>query len=538
MTSGPPPVLRDVSAPDGARDEGPGSGAPSLTLVVPLYNEEERVAQSAPELLRFMGRFPVGSELIFVDDGSTDATVAAVEAAVATTDDDVAVRVLRRPHRGKGAAVGAGLGAAQAEYAGFCDVDLSTSLDQLEEVLRAARMGPVLAIGSRDVVGSTLVKRQSALRETLGRAYNRAVQLLLVPGISDTQCGTKVARTDLWRAILPHCTEEGFAWDVEAIAVARRLGIVVQEVAVRWHHDDRSRVRVGRDGLKMVAALGRIKRTVKDLSLAAADGAVPAPSVFDEAQASTLLESDSAHWWFRSKAAFVATALRRHGGRQSHRRLVDVGAGAGGVTAMLGLPPSHLVSLDGSEVLCREARQRHALLSAVAMGEAIPLRDGSAGVVSLLDVIEHLDHPHDTLAEAWRVLDPSGLLVVNVPAHQWLWSSADVYLGHRRRYTRRLLRQHLEASGFRVVWMSHVFSWLVLPVWMTRKSKADGGPQLGLDRAGALVDSAALVLTTLERLLIRWCTLPLGTSILCVAAKDGATDEGPATERAFSAPTT
>lgn len=492
------------------------SGRASFSLTVPLFNEEERVAERGPEILEFMATFPPGSELIFVDDGSTDTTATTVEKVMASWPD-VSARLLRRPHRGKGAAVAAGLADARADYAGFCDVDLSTSLDQMEEVYSAAVMSPVLAIGSRDVVGSRLVRRQSPLRQFLGRAFNRAVQLIVVPGISDTQCGTKAARTDLWRQILPHCAEEGFAWDVEAVAVARRLGIVVQEVAVEWRHDDRSRVRVGRDGARMLVALGRIRGNARSVALVVKPAA---SSVFDPGQASTLIESDTNHWWFRSKAAFVASAIRRHSpAGVPVGRLLDVGAGAGGVTTILGLPPRRLISLDGSAVLCREARDRHALLTAVGMGEAIPLRDRAAGIVSLLDVIEHLDRPEDTLDEARRVLDDDGLLIVNVPAHQWLWSSADVYLGHRRRYSRPLLRAQLAASGFRVVWMSHVFSWLVLPVWAARRFETDTKRQLGLEQAGSVVDGAALVLTKVENALVRWCNLPLGTSILCVAKK-------------------
>jgi dolichyl-phosphate beta-glucosyltransferase len=495
-----------------------GGSAASLTLVVPLFNEEERVSERGPELAAFVARLAPGSELVFVDDGSTDATVEAVE-KVLSAWPDLRGRLLRRPHEGKGGAVMEGLRDARADYAGFCDVDLSTGLEQLEQLLEAATMTRVLAIGSRDVVGSRLIRRQSAVREILGRGYNRAVQLTLAPGISDTQCGAKIASTKVWRELIPHCREKGFAWDVELIAVARRRGIVVREIGVEWRHDDRSRVRVARDGAAMLLALARIWRNARHVPVAG-PSAPTSVSVFNDAQASTLIESDTDHWWFRSKAALVASALRRHAAHCADRRLVDVGAGAGGTTTLLGLPPRQLISIDGSEVLCRQARRRHALLTAVAMAEAIPLRDGAAGMVTLLDVIEHLDRPEDVLREVRRVLASDGRLVVNVPAHSWLWSSADVYLGHRRRYTRRLLRQQLQDSGFRIVWLSHVFSWLVLPVWLARRLQSDAQRQLGLDRAGALIDAAALVLTRLERTLVRWCPLPLGTSILCVAAKE------------------
>ncbi|HUQ39484.1 MAG TPA: glycosyltransferase [Acidimicrobiales bacterium] len=488
----------------------------SLSLVVPVYNEQERVSETANQLLDFVRRWGPGSELLYVDDGSTDRSVAVIEATLAA-HHDVTARVIRRPHAGKGAAVRAGLDQGTGELRAFCDVDLSTPLDQLEEVINAATMSPVLAIGSRDAATSNVVRAQSRVREAMGKSYNRVVQLVLAPGIVDTQCGAKAARADVWKSILPWCEEDGFAWDVEAVAIARRLGFVVREVAIEWHHDDRSRVRVGQDGMRMLWALPRIMRRLR--SVPASERVDPGASgVFDAAQAATLLESDDQHWWFRAKGTLVATALRRnmsHSHRQGH--LVDIGAGAGGVSATLGWKPDRLVSIDGAHILCRQARDRHALLATTGLVDALPLRAGGVSVATLLDVLEHLEQPGLALEEARRVLATDGLLVVNVPAHQWLWSGADELLGHVRRYTRPMLRAQLEAAGFEVRWMSHVFSWLVLPVWVTRRFESDATRQLGLHTGSTALSVLAAVLTRLERLVLRVTKLPIGSSILCVA---------------------
>ncbi|MEA2686333.1 MAG: hypothetical protein QOE93_1528, partial [Actinomycetota bacterium] len=158
-------------------------GRPGLSLVVPVFNEETRVAESGDELVRFVAGCGPGSELIFVDDGSTDGTAAVVEelaARSARLAAAVAVRLVRRPHRGKGAAVRAGLETAGAEYAGFTDVDLSTPIDQLDAVFTAAVMGSVIAIGSRDVPASRLLRPQRRSRELLGKSYNRLAQLTVV----------------------------------------------------------------------------------------------------------------------------------------------------------------------------------------------------------------------------------------------------------------------------------------------------------------------------------------------------------------------
>ena len=490
---------------------------PSFTLVVPMYNEEERFAERADELADYIEEFPPGSRLVLVDDGSDDRTVAAVESFMARRPT-APVTLLRRTHEGKGAAVRAGLETATGDYAGFCDVDLSTPLDQLDVILRAAVMSRVLAIGSRDVMASRLVRPQSRFRESLGKAYNRLVQLSLTPGISDTQCGAKVASTIVWKAVLPHCRQVGFAWDVEAITVARRLGIVVREVAIAWSHDDRTRVRLGRDGAAMVAAVPTIMRDTRRVP--EEERFEPeAGGVFDEQLASTLIESDTDHWWFRSKGAIVGHVLRRQLRLAEPPLLVDVGAGAGGVTAMLGWPPDDVVAVDGSEVLAATARDRHALPAAVGEIGHLPLPPGRVGVIAMLDVIEHLDDPDAALRDAWGALHAGGLLVITVPAHQWLWSGADELLGHVRRYTRPLLRGQLAAAGFEPVLLSHIFSWLVPPVWLQRRLATSAHQQLGLDQRSALLDRVALVLTRLEQAVVRRVSLPLGTSILCVARK-------------------
>lgn len=489
------------------------SGGSGLSLVVPLFNEETRVAESGGALVGFVSRCGPGSELIFVDDGSTDGTTEVVEGLVHAAS--VTVRLVRRPHRGKGAAVRAGLAEARADYAGFTDVDLSTPLDQLETVLKAAIMAPALAIGSRDVATSLVLRPQRWWRELLGKSYNRLVQLVAVPGVADTQCGAKMAQTAIWKAILPWCEEEGFAWDVEALAVARRLDIPVREVAIEWHNDERSRVRIGRDGADMVAALPRIWRRTRQ---------VPSPrgtaGVFADSQASTLMEADSDHWWFRSKASLASSLLRRYlsaGDRDA--RLIDVGAGAGGVTAALGWRSDRVWAVDGSELLCRSGRDRHALFTIVALADRLPVGDGTVSVVTALDVIEHFERPELILEEAHRVLADDGLLLVNVPAHQWLWSGADELLGHVRRYTRPLLREQVEDAGFEVLWMSHIFSWLVAPVWVQRRMTGDARRQLGLEATSPFIDRTAMVLTSVERSIVRRLPLPFGTSILAVMAK-------------------
>jgi dolichyl-phosphate beta-glucosyltransferase len=500
-----------------------------LGVVVPVFDEAARLVDYGKRLIDFVQRLPAGSELVFVDDGSTDGTPEQIEELLADVPGAPA-RLLRRPHRGKGAAVAAGLAALDTPLRGFCDLDLSTPLDDLERIAAAAGRSGGLAIGSRDLTTSTLVQAEGPVREALGRVYNRLLQATVTPGVVDTQCGAKVAPAAVWEAVLAHCEVAGFAWDAEVVAVAQSLGIEVVQVPVEWRHDDRSKINVGRDGLAMVVATPRIWRSSHRAAAEVARVGVPARAadrepaagerteVFDDENAALLGGADRTHWWFRSKAALVATALRRTAGDCQERGwLVDLGGGAGGVTAMLGWPPDRLAVLEGNAALAAQARRVHGLTAVRTSVHEVPLAAGSAEVVCLLDVIEHLHEPRRALREVARMLAPDGRLVVTVPAHQWLWSAADEALGHVRRYTRRALRADLVASGFEPELMTHVFSWLVPPVWLKRKLASGGDAELGLDQTSPLIDTAAMALTLGERMALGRASLPFGTSVLSVA---------------------
>lgn len=492
-----------------------------LGLVVPVFNETARLAEYVPELVTYIGK-KNGSELIFVDDGSSDGTPEMLEDLL--TGATARARLLRRPHLGKGAAITAGLTESRSELRAFCDLDLSTPLTDLDRLVEVALRAEVLAIGSRDLSGSVLVQPESRVRESLGRLYNRLVQATVTPGVVDTQCGAKAARAEVWRRLLPMCQQTGFAWDAELVAVALSLGIAVQEIAIAWSHDPRSQVKVLRDGLAMVRETPRIwhsARQAHQLRLSQEDrraAAAERAEVFDHASAAQMLAVDRTHWWFRSKAAYVATALARtHGPPQDGGWLADVGGGSGAVSAMVGWPTDRLLVVEGNPQLVSSARQHLGLTAVRGSVGRLPVPDASIDVVTLLDVIEHLEDPGDALLEARRVLEPQGRLVVNVPAHGWLWSEADNALGHKRRYTKAMMRSTVREAGFEVELLTHVFSWLVPPVWFVRRLARPSQAELGLDRRSWPVTIASLALTAVERAAIGRVSLPFGTSVLCVA---------------------
>lgn len=204
-----------------------------LQIVIPAYNEEDRLPRTLRELRRFVRehRARLGVvEVIVVDNGSSDAT-----ASLARDADHASlpVRVIACPVQGKGAAVAAGIAATDADVVAFMDADGATHLDALLTSLTALALGHDVAIGSRAAFGSDTAARHSRLRESGARRY-RSLTARIVPGISDTQCGFKVMRGDLARATFAELRTTGFSFDVELLARLQRRGARIAELAVQW----------------------------------------------------------------------------------------------------------------------------------------------------------------------------------------------------------------------------------------------------------------------------------------------------------------
>lgn len=230
----------------------------SLTIVMPAYNEEARLPATLVAVQAWMDTCDFDVELLVVNDGSRDRTSEVVSSAHA---GDPRIRLLEMPqNRGKGAAVRAGVLASSKDWVLISDADLSTPIEEAERLAAAAVARLVaVAIGSRDVEDSDIVHHQPWYREAMGRTFNRVVQTLAVPGIRDTQCGFKLLRADAAKAVFERATVDGFAFDVELLVLARKLGYEIAEVGVRWRNDERSTVDPIRDSARMFVDVVRIR---------------------------------------------------------------------------------------------------------------------------------------------------------------------------------------------------------------------------------------------------------------------------------------
>ena len=240
----------------------------SVSVIIPAYNEAVRLPATLTATAEYFATRGEAFEILVIDDGSTDET-AAVVSKFAENHPTLDVQCLSYGgNRGKGYAVRYGMLRASGERRVFCDADLATPAEEYEVVLAAmdARNAPV-GIGSRPLRNSNLLVHQPWYREHMGRSFNAAVQLLAVPGISDTQCGFKIFTADAAKAVFSRCRIDSFAFDSEALFIARRLGYGIAEVPIRWSHKDGSKVSMVRDGLKMLADLSRIRWMHRQLKL-------------------------------------------------------------------------------------------------------------------------------------------------------------------------------------------------------------------------------------------------------------------------------
>jgi dolichyl-phosphate beta-glucosyltransferase len=227
----------------------------SVSIVIPAYNEERRLGATLLAVTAFLRLQPWQWEVRVVDDGSADGTVA-VAKGLATSEPRIVVQC--EPHRGKGGAVKAGLTAARGNFRFICDADLSMPIEELVRFLPPRAESFDVAIGSREGMRARRVG-EPMYRHLLGRLFNRGVQWLVLPGIEDSQCGFKMFTADAVRAIFPRVTVDGWAFDVEVLAVARAQQLRVIEVPIEWHYRAESRLSMLRDGWEMLKELVRIR---------------------------------------------------------------------------------------------------------------------------------------------------------------------------------------------------------------------------------------------------------------------------------------
>jgi dolichyl-phosphate beta-glucosyltransferase len=246
----------------------------TLDIVVPAYNEAERLPATLRALRTALAELPVSAIVTVVDNASDDGTA---ELVLAEPAGPVPVRLVRCETRGKGHAVRAGVAATTARYVGFCDADLATGLDGLPRILDMLRSGADVVVGSRALSDSIVQARHSFAREW-GAALFRLAVRQTVGSVQDTQCGFKFFDGGLARRVFAEVVCGGFAFDVEVLARAQQYGARVVETPVTWVDVPGSTFSPLRDGWRSfveVASIGR--RLRREARIAGQSAWRPAP---------------------------------------------------------------------------------------------------------------------------------------------------------------------------------------------------------------------------------------------------------------------
>ncbi len=228
---------------------------PFLSIIIPAHNEERRLPQTLEQVARFVNGQSFQTEVLVVENASSDHTLGIAREAAAQYDF---LHILHDERPGKGRAVQKGMLNAQGRYRFFADADFSMPVDEISRFIPPAHDVPI-AIASREAHGAVRYDEPS-YRHFTGRVFNTLIRALVLPGLDDTQCGFKMFRADVVEELFRRQTLMGWSFDVELLYIARQRGYTILEMGVPWYFNPESKVNVLRDSWRMFFDLLAIRR--------------------------------------------------------------------------------------------------------------------------------------------------------------------------------------------------------------------------------------------------------------------------------------
>ena len=228
-----------------------------LSIIIPALNEGHRLPKTLDSIIGFLNRQAYDSEIVIIDNASTDDTF---QVAKSFSDKFENLKVISEQKRGKGFAVQTGMLTAKGDYCFMCDSDLSMPIEELPKFLPPLCTADI-AIGSREAKGAVRIN-EPWQRHLIGRVFNILIKLLVLPGISDTQCGFKCFTRKVVINIFTKQRIGGWAFDVELLFLAKRAGFTLKEIPINWYYMTESKVKPIRDSVRMLRELLVIRRNV------------------------------------------------------------------------------------------------------------------------------------------------------------------------------------------------------------------------------------------------------------------------------------
>jgi dolichyl-phosphate beta-glucosyltransferase len=222
--------------------------SPFLSIIIPAHNEETRLPHTLEQALAFLKTQAYDFEILVIENGSSDRTF---EIAAEFARTHPSLRVIRETLPGKGRAVRRGMLEARGQYRFMCDADLSMSIEQANHFIPPALENVDIAIASREARGAVRVD-EPLYRHLGGRVINFAIRLLILPGLQDTQCGFKCFTASAAEQVFSRQRLTGWSFDIEMLFIARRRGLSVREIPIRWRFDPETKLSAVQDALRMV----------------------------------------------------------------------------------------------------------------------------------------------------------------------------------------------------------------------------------------------------------------------------------------------
>lgn len=228
-----------------------------LSIIIPAYNEEKRIVKTTECIISYLNSREYKSEIILVDDGSTDRTTLFIERIDTGT---VNLRILKNnKNMGKGFSIKKGVSESKGEFILFSDADLSTPIEEIENFLPYLHNGFDVVIGSRGLKESNIQIHQAWYRERMGKIFGSLVRFMVLPGIADSQCGFKCFTKSSAKRIFHKQKLNGFCFDVELLFISRKMNYKIKEVPICWRNSPASTVKPIRNSMRMFFDLLKIR---------------------------------------------------------------------------------------------------------------------------------------------------------------------------------------------------------------------------------------------------------------------------------------